>query len=294
MKTELQAPPRWLVLAVWITAVLCIGMLVLLAVLSLRQMPQAAQLPTEPAAEAATEAEETLPDAVPEPTMPVLDLRENPYGPEDFDFRGRYLACISGPCKIGVDVSAWQEEITWPLVQAAGIEFAMIRLAWRGNTSGSLQEDETARANLEGAAKAGLAVGGYVFSQAITVEEAIEEAEFVLDMVEGYDITMPIVFDWERSGNRTARLDARTLTDCALAFCQTIEDAGYRAMIYFNTHQAYYDLYLDELKDYGFWFAMYDTVMDFPYRVDMWQYSDLGSVPGISTNVDLNIYFDYA
>lgn len=290
MDTERIAPPKWLLIAVWITAGLCLALAIAMVALTLTRQPApVAELPPEKP-QAVDSQEETVP---PEPTRPILDLTENPYGPEDFGFRGRYLECSAGPCQIGVDVSEWQEEINWPLVQAAGMEFAMIRLAWRGNTEGVVKEDKTARANLEGAAKAGLPIGGYVFSQAITVEEAVEEAEFALEVVKDYDLTLPIVFDWERSRNRTANVDIKTLTDCAKAFCETIEEADYEAMVYFNPNQAYGEIDLEELKEYGFWLAMYESDMDFPYRVDMWQYSQYGSVPGVLTAVDLNIRFLY-
>ena len=86
-------------------------------------------------------------------------------------------------------------------------------------------------------------------------------------------------------------MDPRTLTDCALAFLKVIEEAGYTPMMYFNPYQAKHDLYLSELTDYDFWLARYTKRMDFPYRVKMWQYTDSGSIPGIETAVDINIWF---
>ena len=115
----------------------------------------------------------------------------------------------------------------------------------------------------------------------------------MLEMVKDWELDMPIVYDWERSANRTADIDKQTLTDCALAFCQRIEEAGYEAMTYFNIRQIYNEVYIEELEDYGLWLAMYDAPMTFPYKVGMWQYTARGSVPGIGTNVDLNIYFEY-
>lgn len=288
--------PNWLLWVVWSLAGLCIAAVIFLVVQIAGVVGEEPAVQEKPPV---TKTQEEEPETPEEPeeelesTLPVLELPENPYSREDFDFRGRYLACTAGPCKIGVDVSAWQNEINWPLVKAAGVEFAMIRLAWRGSTAGAINEDDYASANYRGAKDAGLEVGCYVFSQAITPEEAIEEAEFALQMVQDWKLELPIVFDWEQSWDRTANMDARTLTDCALAFCQTIEEAGYEAMVYFNPYQAYNDIYLEELKEYGFWLAMYDVPMDFPYKVDMWQYSQYGSVPGIEENVDLNILFEY-
>jgi GH25 family lysozyme M1 (1,4-beta-N-acetylmuramidase) len=196
---------------------------------------------------------------------------------------------------MGIDVSFWQDEVNWPLVKAAGMEFVMIRLAWRGSSEGVIEEDSWARINYRGAKDAGMLVGGYFFSQALTPEEAVEEAEFVLAMAEeeGMVFDMPIVFDWEQTWGRTSGMDPDTLTECAKAFCQRIEEAGLEAMIYFGVYQAHYGLNVEELTDYRFWLAMYDSEMDFPYKVNMWQYTDSGSVPGINGAVDLNIYFEY-
>ena len=291
MKQELKAAPRWLVWIAGIAAGLCIAAIVLLVVLIAGRGKEKPADPTEPA-DIAAEKEATLPEWT-EPTLPVFDLPENPYTEEDFDYRGDFLECTAGPCKIGVDVSAWQNEVDWQQVKDAGMEFAIVRLAWRGSTEGGIYEDKYARANYQGAKDAGLQVGGYFFSQAVSVEEAIEEAEFVLEMVKDWEMEMPIVYDWERSTNRTADIDKQTLTDCALAFCQRIEEAGYEAMTYFNIRQIYNEVYIEELEDYGLWLAMYDAPMTFPYKVGMWQYTARGSVPGIGTNVDLNIYFEY-
>lgn len=289
---KVREKSTYLVWTVWI----CVGILVIaigvLAFLEARSaQKQRSMEDTQPAAPRPAETETTLP-AETEPTLPILDLPENPYGPEDFGYRGRYLTCTAGPCMLGIDVSAWQEEINWPLVKAAGMDFAMIRLAWRGSSEGGIFADERAVENYTGAKAAGVQVGGYFFSQAITPEEAVEEAEFLLDMIGGWEFDLPIVFDWEFAGGpRTDGMDARAITDCAKAFCQTIETAGYDAMIYFNPHMAYYQIYLEELKQYDFWLAMWETDMEFPYKVNMWQYTDQGSVPGIEGSVDLDIYF---
>ena len=105
---------------------------------------------------------------------------------------------------------------------------------------------------------------------------------------------MPVVFDWEHVSDpeaRTAEMDRRTLTDCAKAFLETIDAAGYTPMLYFNNHQSRYDIYLSELKEYDFWLAAYTDRMTFPYKIKMWQYTSTGKVPGIKENCDLNVYF---
>lgn len=280
---------------VWILAAVLLVLVVVLVASILRQGGVVeSQQPKQELQQAPTEQTPEEQEQAPAVEYPVLDLEPNPYGPDDFDFRGRYLECTAGACAIGVDVSYWQGEINWPLVKAAGMEFAMIRLGWRGNTEGNIGEDSTAAVNYRGAKDAGMQVGGYFFSQAVTAEEAVEEAEFVLEMIKDWKMDMPIVFDWEDAGGtRPIGMDPRTLTDCAKAFCETIENAGYEAMVYTNWNQAFYDLYLEELSEYGLWLAMYEAEMEFPYKIDMWQYSCTGSVPGVEGPVDLNIYFQY-
>ena len=289
MAQNTKKKPSILTWATWIAAGVCLILVISLAVMLFNQTPYEAPEepePTEAPTEAPTE-EPTDPGFV----YPVLNLPENPYTEEDFDYEDRFLTCTAGPCLLGVDVSSWQYDIAWPLVKAAGIDFAMIRLAWRGSTEGGMDEDSYARINYQGAKDAGLKVGGYFFSQATNAEEAVEEAEFILKMAEDMEFDLPIVFDWEQTGGRTAEMDPRTLTDCAKAFCQTIEEGGLEAMVYFNVYFACNEIYLEELTDYQFWLAMYNSRMDFPYKIDMWQHTDHGSVPGIEGPVDLNIYF---
>ena len=247
-----------------------------------QQEPAPTQAPTEAPTEPPTE----------EPTLPPPD--PNPYGSLDFQYDGRFLKLIEGECMVGIDVSSWQYDIDWQQVADAGAEFAMIRIGYRGSESGMLNEDRYARQNLAGAAEAGLHIGVYFFSQALTCDEAEEEAYYVLDAIEGLNITMPVVFDWEKVDNEKSRsldMDRRTLTDCARVFLETIEMAGYDAMVYFNPYQSRTLFYLSELKEYDFWLASYTDRMDFPYKVKMWQYTESGYIPGIDTPCDFNIYF---
>ncbi len=220
---------------------------------------------------------------------------ENVFTPKDFAYEGDYLTCTTATSILGIDVSTHQKEIDYEKVKAAGVEFVMIRLAWRGSIQGILEEDEWAQKNYKAAKAAGLKVGGYFFSQAISTKEAKEEAKFALKVIKDWDVEMPIVFDWEflQEGYRTDVVDARLLTDCTKAFCETVENAGYDSMVYFNPSQSRKQMYLEELTDYGFWLAMYSDQMNYEYKVDMWQYSCTGKVPGIHGNVDLNLYFPY-
>lgn len=238
---------------------------------------------------------QTRPEETTGPTLPPPE--ENPYGPVDFetDEETGEITLTSGNAIKGIDVSVWQGEIDWQQVKDSGVEFAIIRVGGRGMTEGGFYTDDNAQGYYEGATAAGLKVGAYFFSQAITVEEAVEEAEFVLDAVKDWDVQMPLVFDWEYMGEdvRTSKMDSRTLTDMAKAFCDTIAAAGYEPMIYFGRNQSMNMMKLEELVDYPFWLAMYSTIMDYPYKVDMWQYTDQGTVPGIEGNADLNLMFTY-
>ena len=246
------------------------------------------------------------PDPTTEPTSMTRPVREeetlppppeNPYGPIDFieEEETGEITLTSGEGIKGIDVSEWNGEIDWQQVKDSGVEFVIIRVGGRGTEGGGLYGDEMAQTYYEEATAVGLKVGAYFFAQSVTVEEAIEEAEYVLEAVKDWDVQMPLVYDWEYVDEtaRTADTDARTLTDMAKAFCDTIKEAGYTPMIYFGRSQSKDLLILEELVDYPFWLAMYSTIMDYPYKIDMWQYTEQGSVPGIDGNVDLNLWFTY-
>ena len=233
------------------------------------------------------------PTEEPEPTLPPPE--PNPYGQLDFQYdRNNYLKLIEGESITGIDVSRYQYDIDFEAVKASGVDFVIIRLAYRGYESGKIVEDTYARTYLEQAKEAGLDIGVYFFSQAITPEEAEEEAYYVLSIIKDYDITMPVVYDWEKVSADSARtnyMDRRTLTDCSKAFLETIEAAGYWPMLYFNRRQSERLLYLSELKDYDFWLAAYTDRMRFPYKIKMWQYTESGRVPGVEGDCDINIFF---
>ena len=220
----------------------------------------------------------------------------NVYTPMDFGYEGDYLTCLTDESILGIDVSTFQKEIDWKKVKDAGIEYAMIRLGGRGyGENGNIYKDSWADTNYEKATAQGIKVGVYFFSQAITVQEAVEEAEFVLQQIKDWQLDMPVAFDWECLADdyRTMVADARLTTDCAKAFCDKIEEAGYDSMVYFNPNQSRTQMYLAELVDYGFWLAMYSDQMTYEYKVDMWQYTNEGKVPGIKGKVDINLYFPY-
>ncbi len=194
----------------------------------------------------------------------------------------------------GIDLSVFQRNVDWQRAAADGVEFAIARLGYRGYGKGALQPDERFANHLDGARAAGIDVGVYFFSQALTAEEGREEAEYVLAQLDGRKLEMPIYFDWEpiaAEDSRTNGYDYANLTDSAVAFCQTIEEAGYRAGVYINRQQGYYHYDLSRLADYALWVADYNSYPDFYYRFDMWQYTANGQVDGIDIQVDMNLLF---
>lgn len=194
----------------------------------------------------------------------------------------------------GIDVSDHQGEIDWQAVADSGVRFAMIRCGWRGYGGGSLNEDNYFRQNIEGAQAAGLDVGVYFFSQAVSVIEAAEEAVYTAKLLEGYELELPVFFDWEFIGVDTARtdnMDGQTLTDCTLEYCRLIESAGYTAGVYTNLHNAYYYYDLDALDGICFWYAGPGETPLYYYDHQYWQYSFTGAVPGIEGDVDLDVMY---
>ena len=195
----------------------------------------------------------------------------------------------------GIDVSKHQGEIDWQQVAEDGVEFAFIRVGLRGYGTGKLVEDEYFEQNVQGALSAGIKVGVYIYSQAINEEELLEEANLVLEKIAPYRIECPVVFDVEKVSGSNGRMNALSLeerTNLTLLFCQTIENAGYKPMIYHNMEMGALMLDLETLEDYDKWFAYYNPDFYYPYEYKIWQYSHKGSVKGIQGEVDLNISFE--
>lgn len=197
----------------------------------------------------------------------------------------------------GIDVSAHQGKIDWDDVADDGIDFAILRVGYRGyGAEGNIKEDDMFRTNATAALKAGLKIGVYFYSQAITAEEAVEEADFVLDIIDEFDIDCPVVFDWENEpdmGMRTNNLSGDIITQCAVSFCEKVKAEGYTPAVYFNLTDAYVRYDLDKISDYLFWYAQYEgSAPLFYYQYGIWQYTNTGKVDGISGNVDINICFE--
>lgn len=225
-------------------------------------------------------------------------LKQNDYTIENLNIleSGEYQYLTDGQVVShkGIDVSSHQGEIDWEQVAADGVEFVFIRAVYRGYGSGKLVEDEMFETNVEGALSAGLKVGVYVYSQAITEEELLEEANLVLEKIAPYRIECPVVFDVEKVSGDSARMNKLSVeerTSLTALFCQTVENAGYKSMIYHNLEMGTLMLDLTALEDYDKWFAYYSDDLYYPYAYNVWQYSNKGTVAGIDGNVDLNISF---
>lgn len=229
--------------------------------------------------------------------FPILDtLKQHSYDKEQFvrneDNELEYLRNEAVASKKGIDVSKYQSAINWKKVAGDGVEYAFIRLGIRGSTEGKLILDETYEDNMEGALANNIDVGVYFFTQALNKEEAVEEAEFVLENLKDYDVTYPIVLDVEDVATNNARTDEMTMqdwTDVCIAFCETIKAAGYTPMIYGNLKTFMLMVDLEQLEEYEKWFAYYSEPLYFPYEFSIWQYTSTGSVNGIKGDVDLNI-----
>lgn len=236
--------------------------------------------------------------------VPVIgSVPKNEYLAENFvaDEETGYMQYLgSEEYMAGIDVSVYQGDIDWRAVKDAGFEFVIMRCGNRGYVTGLMVEDANFKKNIRGALDAGLQVGVYFFSQALTTEEALDEANFIIDLLDGYDITFPVAYDWEvvidPDGDtaRTAYIDPDQLTNNFLVFAQRLELEGYTPVVYSNKKTAIWKYDLARLNGYDIWYAEYNDTPSLPYKWEIWQYSSKGSVPGIKGNVDLNICFkDY-
>lgn len=207
------------------------------------------------------------------------------------DGRKHYIVDGSEKSRSGIDVSSHQGSIDWHAVRNDGISFAIIRIGYRGTSSGEIEADSAFQQNLLGAQMAGLNVGVYFYSQATTVEEAEAEADFVLEKLGAASLMYPVVFDFEPAGNDSARIasmETDQMQAVAQAFCECIEASGRTAMVYGNIYDLR-DMDYTTLWHYGYWLASYtdQPSANFPFAI--WQYSSEGSVSGIEGAVDLDL-----
>lgn len=229
-------------------------------------------------------------------------LKEVPQYPYDYSLLqrdGEMLSYVGDPdytSRLGIDVSYHQGSIDWQQVADAGFDFVILRVAYRGyGESGSLNKDKNFDEYIKGAQAVGLDVGVYIFSQAINEEEAAEEANLVLDCLQGYELQLPVVYDPESILDAPARTDdvsGEQFTANTLKFCEIIEQAGYEPMIYSNMLWEAFQFDMTQTCKYPYWYADYEALPQTPYDFVMWQYSNTGHVPGVSGETDLDIIFE--
>ena len=248
-------------------------------------------------------------------TIPVLnetafvfqDLPPFQFNDSDFVWEGDRLKYVGDDydVRFGIDISAYQTEdrrdhkIDWEAAKADGVEFAIIRVAIRGTSEGALWIDNFFGQNIDGAMAAGIQTGVYVFSQAVTEEEALDEAELVIACLREHPIDGPVCYDWEVENRtyRTYRVPGKTATACALAFCQRIEEAGYTPMIYTSHEIADLRYDWDTLSAYRLWYPWYPGKGDrvstgrFYSHMVIWQFSKRVQVDGVGKKVDGNLWF---
>ncbi len=229
----------------------------------------------------------------------IFDLEDLVYpvlNEETADYEGEAKWVQNGETasKKGIDVSKFQGKIDWQKVANDGVDFAYIRLGYRGYGSGKIVTDDTYEYNIENCNAAGLDTGVYFFTEAISEREAIEEADYVLENIRDYQVDLPIVIDVEESASsdsRTKELTKEERTEVIIAFCNRIKDAGHEVMIYGNLKSMMIMMDMEKLEGYDKWFAYYKYPLRFPYKMRIWQYTANGKVDGIKGGVDMNIAF---
>ncbi len=198
---------------------------------------------------------------------------------------------ITGAGIMGIDVSKYNGVIDWNAVKNSGVSYVIIRCGYRGSSLGGLIVDPMFHSNIKGATDAGLKVGVYFFTQAVDRVEAVEEASMVIDLIKNYRISYPVFLDVEASGGRADGISKETRTEVCIAFCQTIQNAGYTAGIYANKTWLTEKLDPGQLGGYKIWLAQYASAPTYNGRYEMWQYKSTGRVSGISGDVDLNLSY---
>ena len=230
-------------------------------------------------------------------TIPYYDIRTSNYNPEDFEEKNGVVT-YAGDSFVGINVSQKAGEIDWNAVAESGVEFAMIRVGYRGNDKGRISLDSNFEANITGATEAGLPVGVYFYSKAVTDTEAEEEANFVLEQIRPYQMTYPVAIFWEYdrkdSGevdekSRTVRCNGDQVTGFIQTFLKKIKTVGYKTAFYADKKMGYESLDLSRLTDHDMWYAEYQPAPSFYYDYKMWQYTKDGEVPGISKPVPITI-----
>lgn len=230
----------------------------------------------------------------PEPTAePMVEPTAEPtlepvyFNNDEFYFVDDILAYDGG--YYGIDVSGYQGEINWDEVEA---DFAIIRLGYRGTTSGDLFDDSYFEANIKGATEAGIKIGVYFFSQSVTEAEAVEEAQYVLEKIQDYTVDYPIVIDWEYTSaedSRTSEVTGAEVTNSVIAFMDYVSSFGYNTAVYLDDSHLEGFYVMEDLEGYDLWYANYDGIPTTDINYTILQYSNTGKTQGIVGNVDQNI-----
>ena len=222
-------------------------------------------------------------------------ITDNTYSRDLFSTEGQRLRYNDEnvPTWFGIDVSEFQDWIRWSRVKEDGVEFVFARIGYRGYSEGVMHKDSTFEYNYTEIHRNGIPMGIYFFSQAVNEAEAVEEAEFVLSLLGGRALELPIVFDWEFVSYeaRTGNISPDTLSSACNAFCDRIEAAGYPAMVYTNLYGAYTKYNFSAINRRDIWLAEYDGSPTFRYHFEVLQYTSSGTVHGIDGDVDLNLMF---
>ncbi len=231
-------------------------------------------------------------------TIPKFNLPGNSYKPDDFVERNGIVSYEGGESLVGINVNMQKGDIDWGQVAAGGVDYAMIRVGFRGYDTGKLTPDANFKANIEGATEANLPVGVYFYSKAVTEAEAEEEAAFVLEQIRGYSVKYPVAFYWEYDvkddgsldqSSRTVRCNGEQVTGFIDTFCKKVKAAGYTPSYYCDKDMGYEKLDLDQLSGYEMWYAEFRAIPSFYYNFGMWQYTKEGTVPGISKQVPISL-----
>lgn len=270
---------------------------------------------TEPAADDNTKKDEEKPDPATDGKHTLVTTSDgkeewvliSPYLPKhEYDFTKlvcqselmRYYVDGKQVAFVGADISKYQDYVDFVKLKKAGVEFVMLRVGARGYGTGQLLIDEYFTDNIKRATDAGLEIGLYFFSQAISTDEAVEEANLVLSNIGDYEVTYPIAIDMEQIKNDTSRIDNLSREDktkITKSFLETIEKAGYKAMVYGNKEWLLKKIDLSKLTEYDIWLSQPGDLPDYPYKFTMWQYSTTANIDGIAGYANLNISFiDYS
>lgn len=208
----------------------------------------------------------------------------------------RYMENGRKTSYVGVDISKHTGKVYFPSLKAAGVDYVMIRLGSRGYSTGQITLDENFKENIEGAIEAQLDVGIYFYSQAISQDEAVQEANFVVQNLEPYrgKVKYPIAFNMGFVSNDKSRIEGLSREDktaVTVSFLDAVRAAGYVPMVYGDKEWLIKEVDLTKLTDYDVWLSQEEEIPDYPYRYAMWQYNTDGILNGIDGGADLNICF---